>query len=74
MQTHLAVLVASDSAKPSELTHALQGLGFQATRGPHDFVYDWPAPAEDVEEILAFGDVVHASLQGMGCLFSMETV
>lgn len=72
MRTYLAVTFSSDGAKPSAINDALAQLGFQPMQGPHDFIYDWPGEAS-VDEVLQFGDRIHAQLQGMGCLFGMET-
>ncbi len=73
MRTYLKVTFNSDGAKPSRVRDALAGLGFQPMHGAHDFVYDWP-DSSDVEGVLSFGDQIHAELQGLGCLFEMETV
>lgn len=73
MRTYLKVTFNADGARPSAVRDALMGLGFQAIHGPHDFVYEWPGNA-DVEEVLDFGDRIHAELAGLGCLFEMETV
>ncbi len=73
MKTYLKVLFNSEGGKPSKITAALQGLGFKPTTGAHDYVYDWPGSAS-VEEVLAFGDLIHQDLAGLGCMFEMETI
>ncbi len=73
MRTYLKVMFNSDGAKPSEVRDGLEGMGFQPMHGAHDFVYDWPGAAS-LDEVLSFGDSIHAQLQGLGCLFEMETV
>lgn len=72
MRTYLKVMFSADGAKPSQVRDALEGMGFRPMHGAHDFVYDWPGSA-DVDGVLSFGDQVHAQLQGLGCLFEMET-
>ncbi len=73
MKTYLKVLFSADGAKPSAIKENLQGLGFKATTGAHDFVYEWPGSAA-VEEVLGFGDRIQVALNGTGCLFEMETI
>ena len=73
MKTYLKVLFASDGGKPSAIGAALRNLGFEPVHGPHDFVYNWPQAAA-VADTLHFGDRIHAELQGLGCLFEMETI
>ncbi|MGB0653707.1 MAG: hypothetical protein ACPGQL_10965 [Thermoplasmatota archaeon] len=73
MKTYLQVLFNAEGARPSEVHERLQGLGFEATTGAHDFVYNWPNSAR-VQEVLDFGDQIQAALQGTGCLFEMETI
>lgn len=73
VKTYLSVLFNADGDKPSAISEALGQLGFAPMQGAHDFVYDWPGAAT-VEEVLGFGDRIHAELAGTGCLWSMETV
>lgn len=73
MKTYLKVLFGADGARPSEVHTALTGLGFQAMHGAHDYAYDWPGSAS-VDEVLHFGDSVQAALEGMGCMFELETL
>lgn len=73
MKTYLKAVFNANGAKPSAIHDALSNLGFEAMHGAHDFVYDWPSEAS-VEEILAFGDQIHAQLEGAGVLFELETV
>lgn len=73
MKTYLKVLFHSEGSKPSAVNGALASLGFTPTKGAHDFVYDWPGRAT-VEEVLGFGDKIHAELSGLDCWFEMETV
>jgi hypothetical protein len=73
VKTYLSVTFSSEGAKPSAIDEALAGLGFRPTTGAHDWTYDWPSSAS-VEDVLEFGDRIHAALQGMGTMWQMETV
>ena len=73
MKTYLKAVFNANGAKPSAIHDALSGLGFTAMHGAHDFVYEWPSAA-GVDEVLAFGDQIHAALEGAGVLFELETV
>ena len=73
VKTYLSVLFNADGSKPSAVSEALTQLGFQPIHGAHDFLYQWPGAAT-VEEVLGFGDKIHAQLAGTGCLWSMETI
>ena len=73
MKTYLKVSFSSEGAKPSIVRQALSSLGFSATQGSHDFVYEWPGKAT-VEDVLAFADRIHAELNGMSVRFELETV
>lgn len=73
MKTYLKAIFNASGSKPSRVHDALAGIGFSPMQGAHDFVYDWPASAS-VEEVLAFGDQIHAALQETGVMFEMETV
>jgi hypothetical protein len=73
MKTYLRITINSEGAKPSEIVDKLLGLGFKATKGSHDFVYEWDEAA-DVKDVIWFGDKIHAVLKGSKVLFSMETI
>ncbi|HLF16377.1 MAG TPA: hypothetical protein VI796_02965 [Candidatus Thermoplasmatota archaeon] len=72
MKTYLKVTFHSEGAKPSAVQKALAGLGFRPVKGAYDFAYDWPGKAS-VEDVLRFGDKIHAELSGLDCMFEMET-
>lgn len=73
MKTYLKVMFNSEGAKPSAVMQALVELGFQPTKGSHDFAYEWPS-APSVDEVLRFGDRIQTELSGMQVLFEMETL
>lgn len=73
MKTYLTVYVDSKGAKPSEVNAALAPLGFEPTKGPHDYVYHWK-DAKELKELIWFADKVHEALSKVSVLYKMETV
>ena len=74
MRTYLTILFNSEGTSPSEVKNQLLNLGFQATKGNYDFVYDWKKEAPDVEDLVWFADKVHATLKNCHVSFSIETI
>jgi hypothetical protein len=72
VKTYLKVLFSADGAPPSRINDALAALGFEPTTGRHDWEYEWAGGA--IDDILEFGDRIHAALAGTKCLFQMETI
>jgi hypothetical protein len=73
MKTYLRLMFNTDGAPASEIKSRLLGLGFEATRGNYDFVYEWGRDAT-VEDLLWFVDRIQAALKGSNALFTVETV
>ena len=73
MISYLKVQFSTDGARPSEVLETLHNLGFETTRGRFDAIYRWGGNAT-IDDALFLADKVHATLQGMGVLFEMETV
>ena len=74
MKTYLKIMFTSEGAAPSEIKDNLLNMGFEATKGNYDFVYDWPNDTADVNELVFFADKVHAALKGSNVYFSIETI
>ncbi|HDO19526.1 MAG TPA: hypothetical protein ENG74_02240 [Thermoplasmatales archaeon] len=74
MKTYLKILFNSEGALPSEVKDQLLNMGFKATAGNYDFVYDWGNKSADIEELIWFADKIHAALQGCKVYFSIETI
>ncbi len=73
METYLRVVVSSEGASPSELYERLRSIGFEATQGNYDFVYEWKsAPSRD--ELIELTDEVSRRLAGCRVWFEIETV
>ncbi len=72
MKTYLTVMFSSEGTTPSKVNDTLMSMGFQPITGNYDYVYDWGTKA-DINEIIWFGDKVHAALKGSKVLFKLET-
>jgi len=74
MKTYLKIMFNSEGALPSEVKDSLMNMGFEATKGNYDFVYDWPNNIEEVDELVFFADKVHAALKNSNVIFNIETI
>ena len=74
MKTYLKILFNSEGASPSEVKDQLLNIGFKATKGNYDFVYEWNKEAADLDELIWFADKVHSVLKKNKVYFSIETV
>jgi len=74
LKTYLKIMFNSEGALPSEIKDNLLNLGFEATKGNYDFVYNWRKDIAEVEELVYFADKVHASLKNCNVYFSIETI
>ncbi len=64
----------SEGSSPSEVKNQLLNLGFKATRGNYDFVYEWNEENADIEELIWFADKVHSALKNHKVYFTIETI
>lgn len=74
MKTYLTITFTTEGGSPSDVSTALQGIGFRPITGNYDFVYEWPKRTIKPTEALALADRVQATLKGMKVLFKVETV
>ena len=74
MKTYLTIVFNSEGAPPSEIKNNLLNMGFQATKGNYDFVYDWGDDIADVDDLFFFADKVQSALKKSNVYFSVETV
>lgn len=74
MKTYLKILFNSEGATPSEVKAQLMNLGFKATSGNYDFVYDWGEKNVKIEDLIWFADKIHSALKGLNVYFSIETI
>ena len=74
MKTYLQILVNSEGSSPSEIKNILLNMGFKATKGNYDFVYEWNEESVGIEELVWFADKVHSTLKDSKVYFSIETI
>jgi hypothetical protein len=67
-------MFSSEGTSPSEIKDQLLNLGFKATKGNYDFVYEWDENNAGIEELIWFADKVHATLKNTNVYFSIETI
>ncbi len=72
MKTYLKLIFNSDGGKPSDIVDILYGLGFEPQKGEYDMVYKWNDGAT-VKDAIWFADKIHASLEGTGVQYYIET-
>ena len=74
MKTYLKILFNSEGDSPSEIKDLLLNMGFKATKGNYDFVYEWNKESDDIDELIWFADKVHQVLKGHCVFFKIETI
>jgi hypothetical protein len=74
MKTYLQIFFNSEGAAPSEVKNQLMNMGFKATKGNYDFVFDWGKDKADINELIFFADKVYAALKGCCVYFNIETI
>ena len=74
MKTYLKIMFNSEGSSPSEIKDSLLNMGFEATKGNYDFVYEWPNNNVKVNDLVFFADKVHVALKGSKVYFNIETI
>jgi hypothetical protein len=76
MKTYLKILFNSEGDSPSEIKDMLLNMGFKATKGNYDFVYEWnkESTGVEVDELIWFADKVHSALKNSKVYFDIETI
>ena len=74
MKTYIQVMFNSEGAAPSDIKNQLLNMGFKATKGNYDFVFDWGREKADINELIFFADKIHAALKNCKVLFNIETI
>jgi len=64
----------SEGSSPSEIKDQLLNMGFKATKGNYDFVYEWKEDSGDVQDLVWFADKVHSTLKKSNVYFTIETI
>ncbi|MEM3341499.1 MAG: hypothetical protein QW728_02280 [Thermoplasmata archaeon] len=73
LKTYLVVFFNSEGARPSQVNHRLENMGFVPIKGYYDFEYEWEKNAT-VVDALNLADMVHDTLEGMSVYFKLITV
>lgn len=73
MKTYLKIMFNSEGAIPSDIKNQLLNMGFTATKGNYDFVYEWKEESADIDELVWFADKVHSALKKSKVYFTIET-
>jgi len=74
VKTYIKILFNSEGSSPSEIKNQLLNLGFIATKGNYDFVYEWKGRTADINELVWFADKVHSTLKDSKVYFTIETI
>jgi hypothetical protein len=74
MKTYLTIMFNSEGSSPSDVKDQLLNMGFKATKGNYDFVYEWDKETADIKELLWFADKVHAVLKNTKVYFTLESI
>ena len=74
MKTYLKILFNGEGDSPSEIKDLLLNMGFKATKGNYDFVYEWKKESKDINELIWFADKVHSTLKQSCVYFTIETI
>jgi len=74
MKTYLTVMFNSEGSSPSEVKNQLMNLGFRATKGNYDFVYEWNKETTTVDDLIWFADKIHTALKNTKVFFRIETI
>ena len=64
----------SEGSTPSDVKNQLMNMGFKATKGNYDFVYDWSQDSVGIDELVWFADKVHLALKKNKVYFTIETI
>ena len=74
MKTYLTLMFNSEGSSPSDIKDQLLNLGFQASQGNYDFVYEWNKEEVPLQELVWFADKVHQALRETKVNFTIETI
>jgi hypothetical protein len=74
MKTYLKIMFNSEGSTPSDVKNQLLNMGFKATKGNYDFVYDWSQDSVGIDELVWFADKVHSALKKNKVYFTIETI
>jgi hypothetical protein len=73
MKTYVEVYFSTEGEKASAITQKLKAMGFDASFGEHDFVYEWKDDAT-MNDVLYFVDKVQSKLSGSDAILKFTTI
>ena len=71
-KTYLILHFGTNGKKPTEVSVAIEEVGFKANLGAVDYVYNWDAEPSK-EQVLGLADKLAEALQGSGAVFNIDT-
>ncbi|PIU02818.1 MAG: hypothetical protein COT55_01550, partial [Candidatus Diapherotrites archaeon CG09_land_8_20_14_0_10_32_12] len=71
-KTNLVIMFNSEGEVPTQITNRLKMLNFFPAQGSIDYTYSWDH-TPTIDEILALGNKVSATLKGANVLYNLET-
>jgi hypothetical protein len=74
MKTYIQIMFNSEGASPSDIKNQLMNMGFKATKGNYDFVFDWGKEKAEINDLVFFADKVHTALKNCKVFFTIETI
>jgi len=74
MKTYLKIIFNSEGSSPSDIKDQLLNMGFKATKGNYDFVYEWKNDEKNVNDLIWFADKIHSTLKEHNVNFTIETI
>jgi len=72
--TFVEMTFNSEGSGPMEVIGILEELGFNTSRGQHDFKYDWGSKEPELEEIKKLLKRLHGRLKGHRVLYQITTI
>ncbi|MHA2407782.1 MAG: hypothetical protein ACXACA_05385 [Candidatus Ranarchaeia archaeon] len=73
MKTYVTITFNSEGAEPLKIVEVMRELGFDASFGQHDFVYNWKEPVP-IESVMNFLNKVHSRLKGLNFQYTITTI
>lgn len=72
-KTYLILYFGTQGKKPTEVSIAIETVGFKANLGAVDYVYNWDEKPSK-EQVLELADKVAEVLQESGAVFNIDTL
>jgi len=73
MRTYVRMTFHSEGAGPTAVLETMQGLGFEAAMGIHDFIYKWKDKTT-IEQVVELTTRMHEKLRGLDVNYEITTI